>query len=383
MEQPLIWLSDMMYNYDKRKNYDIDKIKKGGVIMAHVAKYTQAQTGHLFNHYNRDKEKDCNRSNQDIDKSKTHENYNLMQREETPQEYFKSRLNQLYKIDRTDVKVMCDWVVTLPKDFNGSPREFFTHVTDFLNTRYGAENCIGAFVHEDEKQPHLHYSFIPVSKDENPAHEQAEKVCAKEVLTRKDLRTFHDDLQEHLRERMPDRNINVVTGITKEQGRNMTTKELKLQTQLERVNKKERELNECQQRLNQKEERLKTKQRDNLKRQKELDKEKSILEQREKGIKSKEKDLSDREQDIDREIQRQKGFRDYLQYKANYCADRGITEAQYERECFQANLTGNLKPYPEIANPALSKEERKEIRNGYIEHQKEQEHTQERAVPSR
>lgn len=78
LEQPLIWLSDMMYNYDKRENYGTDKIKKGGVIMAHVAKYTQAQTGHLFNHYNRDKEKDCNRSNQDIDKSKTHENYNLM-----------------------------------------------------------------------------------------------------------------------------------------------------------------------------------------------------------------------------------------------------------------------------------------------------------------
>lgn len=80
------------------------------------------------------------------------------------------------------------------------------------------------------------------------------------------------------------------------------------------------------------------------------------MEQREKSIKSKEKDLSDREQDIDREMQKQKVLRDYLQYKANYCADRGITEAQYERKCFQANLTGNLNPYPEIANPALSKE---------------------------
>ena len=203
------------------------------------------------------------------------------------------------------------------------------------------------------------------------------------MLTRKDLRTFHDDLQEHLRERMPDRNINIMTGITKEQGRNMTIKELKLQTQLERVNEKERELNEYKQRLDKKGERLKTKQKDNLKRQKELDKEKLILEQREKSIRSKEKDLSDREQDIDKEIQKQKGFRDYLQYKASYCADRGITETQYDRECFQANLTGNLKPYPEIANPALSQEERKEIRNGYIQHQKEQEHTQERTAPSR
>lgn len=99
----------------------------------------------LFNHYNRDKEKDCNRSNQDIDKSKTHENHNLMQREETPQEYFKSQLNQLYKIDRADVKVMCDWVVTLPKDLDGNSREFFAYVTNFLNVRYGVENCAGTY----------------------------------------------------------------------------------------------------------------------------------------------------------------------------------------------------------------------------------------------
>ncbi len=28
LEQPLIWLSDMMYNYDKRKNYGTDEIRK-------------------------------------------------------------------------------------------------------------------------------------------------------------------------------------------------------------------------------------------------------------------------------------------------------------------------------------------------------------------
>ena len=50
--------------------------------MAHVAKYTNTQCGHLLNHYNRVNEKDCNRSNEDIDKTRTKENYNLMEREE-------------------------------------------------------------------------------------------------------------------------------------------------------------------------------------------------------------------------------------------------------------------------------------------------------------
>ena len=71
-----------------------------------------------------------------------------------------------------------------------------------------------------------------------------------------------------------------------------------------------------------------------------------------------------------REIQMQKGSRDYLQYKSNYCADRGITEAQYERECFQAKLTKDLKPYPEMINPILPKEERQELIEKYKEHQK-------------
>ena len=70
--------------------------------MAHVAKYTQSQVGHLFNHYNRDKEKDCNRSNESIDKNKTKDNYNLMEREQTPQEYFKQRLNEVYHMNRAD-----------------------------------------------------------------------------------------------------------------------------------------------------------------------------------------------------------------------------------------------------------------------------------------
>lgn len=50
--------------------------------------------------------------------------------------------------------------------------------------------------------------------DKNPNHKQQEKVCAKEVLTK-------NDLQRNLRERMPDREINI---ISKE---NKTSKEKK------------------------------------------------------------------------------------------------------------------------------------------------------------
>ncbi len=252
--------------------------------MAHVAKYTNTQTGHLLNHYNRKNEKDCNRSNEDIDKTKTKENYNLMEREESPQEIYKNRLGELYNLGRADVKTMCDWVITLPKDYNGNEREFFIHTTDFLNNRYGENNCVGAFVHMDEKQPHLHYSFIPVSDDRNPQHEQQEKVCAKEVLTRNDLTTFHDDLQKYLRDRMPDREINIISGITKEQGRNMTVQEIKLNAKAERLKEKEKEVSDREERLTKKEEKLKEQKKQNLERQKELDKQKRELQQKEKSL---------------------------------------------------------------------------------------------------
>ena len=48
--------------------------------MAHVAKYTRGAIGHLFKHFERARDENGNYikfSNQDIDESKTHQNYNL------------------------------------------------------------------------------------------------------------------------------------------------------------------------------------------------------------------------------------------------------------------------------------------------------------------
>lgn len=54
--------------------------------MTHVAKYTDTQIWHLINHYNRKNKKDCNRSNEDIDKTRTKENYNINGKRRNPKE---------------------------------------------------------------------------------------------------------------------------------------------------------------------------------------------------------------------------------------------------------------------------------------------------------
>ncbi|WP_228143688.1 plasmid recombination protein, partial [Acinetobacter baumannii] len=48
--------------------------------------------------------------------------------------------------------------------------------------------------------PHMHFAFIPVVWDEK---KQREKVCANDVLTRKELKTFHQDLDKFLKREIP------------------------------------------------------------------------------------------------------------------------------------------------------------------------------------
>ncbi|MCJ2171025.1 plasmid recombination protein, partial [Enterococcus durans] len=96
------------------------------------------------------------------------------------------------------------WVVTLPDELkdlsHDKQQEFFNETKNFLDKRYGKENAVAAIVHYDETTPHLHYGFVPVVYDEK---KDRLKVSAKEVLNRKDLQTFHDDLNNHLKEKLP------------------------------------------------------------------------------------------------------------------------------------------------------------------------------------
>ncbi|XOV96041.1 plasmid recombination protein [Streptococcus thermophilus] len=95
---------------------------------------------------------------------------------------------------------LATWIVTLPEDLAEAPYEqqsaFFEATTNFLNERYGQENTVAAVVHYDETTPHLHYAFVSVIFDNKKSRY---KVSAKEVLTRHDLQTFHDDLDQDLK----------------------------------------------------------------------------------------------------------------------------------------------------------------------------------------
>lgn len=167
--------------------------------MANYAKYTKGAMGHLTKHYERAIDDEGNYikfGNQDIDASKTYLNYNLAP-EHDQLDFIHKRLEEVYCINRKDVNVMCSWVITAPQDLDPKQEKlFFQQSYNFLKEKYGEKNVISAFVHKDEKTPHMHFSFIPVVPDAK--HKQGEKVSAKECVTRVDLQQFHVQLQNHL-----------------------------------------------------------------------------------------------------------------------------------------------------------------------------------------
>lgn len=68
---------------------------------------------------------------------------------------------------------------------------------DFLIDRVGRENIISAVVHMDEKTPHLHLIFVPLTEDN--------RLCAKEIIgNRKNLTKWQDDFFAYMVEKYPD-----------------------------------------------------------------------------------------------------------------------------------------------------------------------------------
>lgn len=162
---------------------------------------------------------------------------------------------------------------------------FFKAVYTFLENRYGKKNVIQAWVHYDEGkrekvinektggyvyesdgsiktrlvvgQPHLHFCWIPVVKIDHSKtnrkgsksgkifsyHERmsnfSEKICAKEVLTKTELKKFHTDLDKYLKANGIEGEV--INGATK--GRGYTVEQLKERYEMqERIQELEREL---------------------------------------------------------------------------------------------------------------------------------------------
>lgn len=182
--------------------------------MANAAKYSRGACGHMLKHYERAKDENgeyIRFGNQDIDTSRSHLNYNLApERPGSQYSFIKQRCSEVYCLNRSDVNVLCSWVVTAPKGLDLADHDrFFRKAYDVLAEKYGEENVVSAYVHKDESgQPHMHFAFVPVTWD---AKKERYTVKAKDVLSKAELKKFHPWLSDVMQQEFG-RDIGIETG---------------------------------------------------------------------------------------------------------------------------------------------------------------------------
>lgn len=205
------------------------RLAEGSVIM-HVTKYTKGTLGHMLGHYDRTKDG----LGENVVPERTQLNYNLAVDDQPLKQldFVHKRLGEVRCLKRKDVNVLCDWVVTMPKDLADEYREpFFKAAYNFFAEKYGHDNVVSAYVHMDEMQPHMHFAFVPVVADRK---RDGWKLSAKEAITRVDLQHIHEQMQTQLTQELgvP---VNLLNEATIEGNRSI--KELKRGTAVEAVNK--------------------------------------------------------------------------------------------------------------------------------------------------
>ena len=150
-------------------------------------------------HHERQKEKYA--SNPDIDTAKSKYNFHIVKPEGRYYHFIQSRIEQAGCRTRKDSTRFVDTIITAsPEFFKGKPpkeiQAFFQRAADFLIRRVGRENIVSAVVHMDEKTPHLHLTFVPLTKDN--------RLCAKEILgNRASLTKWQDDFYAYMVEKYP------------------------------------------------------------------------------------------------------------------------------------------------------------------------------------
>ena len=163
------------------------------------AKHKGGASKALSAHHERTKE--FYASNPDIDKSRTVQNYHLIAPRWSYEQEIRHRIRMAGCRVRKDSVKFVDTLVTVSPEFakahESEMPEYFNRAFDFLKERVGEENIISAVVHMDEKTPHLHLCFVPLTKDG--------RLSAKEILgNKKNMIRWQDDFYACMAERWPE-----------------------------------------------------------------------------------------------------------------------------------------------------------------------------------
>ena len=173
---------------------------KAQYAILRFAKYKGPEIGHIESHNERTKEKYA--SNPDVDTARSHLNFHLV----TPQcKYRAEAEKQIAEAGcrtRSDsVRVVEALVTASPEFFKGKKKgeikAYFQEALDFIREHQDPKTIISAVVHMDEKTPHMHLCFVPLTADK--------RLSAKEIVgNKKKLTQWQDRFCEHMVKKYPD-----------------------------------------------------------------------------------------------------------------------------------------------------------------------------------
>ena len=103
---------------------------------------------------------------------------------------------------RKDSVRMVETLITASPEFfagkkPGEVRAFFEYALEYLKTKQAAETIVSAVVHVDEKTPHMHLCFVPITADG--------RLSAKDIVgNRKKLTQWQDEYWSYMVKKYPD-----------------------------------------------------------------------------------------------------------------------------------------------------------------------------------
>ena len=164
------------------------------------AKYKGPEISNIEAHNERTKEKYA--SNPDIDRSRNKYNFHLIEPTGRYRAAAESQIQSAGCRTRTDsVRVVEVLFTATPEFFNGKKlpeiRRYFEEALRFFEQFQSRETIISAVVHMDEKTPHMHLSFVPLTANG--------RLSAKEIVgNKKKLTWWQDKFWEHMVIKYPD-----------------------------------------------------------------------------------------------------------------------------------------------------------------------------------
>ena len=173
---------------------------KAQYAILRFAKYKGPEIGHIESHNERTKEKYA--SNLDVDTSRSHLNFHLV----TPQRKYRAEAEKQIaeagcRTRSDSVRVVEALVTASPEFFKGKKKgeikAYFQEALGFIQEHQDPKTIISAVVHMDEKTPHMHLCFVPLTADK--------RLSAKEIVgNKKKLTQWQDRFWEHMVKKYPD-----------------------------------------------------------------------------------------------------------------------------------------------------------------------------------